>query len=53
MPQKKQKRKYVVPINKFVELIERYNRRYGTHYSYGQIQLHLSTGKILETEFYI
>ena len=40
-------------INSFMHLLERYNRRNGTRYSYGQAMMHLSTGIIRKEEFYL
>lgn len=42
-----------VPLRRFVELVDRYNRRRGTRYTYGQIMLLLESGHIRENEFYI
>ena len=42
-----------LPVEKFVKLVDRYNRRYGTRFSYGQIMLKLQNGQILQNEFYI
>lgn len=54
VPARPKIRRYnVVSIRRFAELIEQYNRRYGTHYTYGQIMQKLDSGEIRGNEFYI
>ncbi len=42
----------VMPVRKFVILIDRYNCKHGTMYTYGQVMQHLADGTIDEKEFY-
>lgn len=46
-------RKRFVPIGEFIMLLERYNRRNGTRYSYGQAVSLLESGMIPRYEFYL
>lgn len=53
---KKQKRKQsrsydIIPIKRFVSLLDRYNERHNTRYTYGQAMAALTSGIIDSDEF--